>query len=86
MFFFFFNHWSIDLFQSNQRFEAIEFMDRLVSEKLYIFCINLYAEILIPVSTVSAGNAWDQILDPSTKKRKCLHFPSLAAKASETKN
>ena len=30
----FFDHWSNHLFQSNQRFQAIEFMDRPVPEKL----------------------------------------------------
>ena len=31
----------IHLFQSNQRFQAIKFVDRLVPEKLDIFGINL---------------------------------------------
>ena len=31
---FFFDHWSNYLFQSNQRFQAIEFVDRLVPEKV----------------------------------------------------
>ena len=30
----FFDHWSNKLFQSNHRFQAIEFVDRPVSEKL----------------------------------------------------
>ena len=30
----FFDHWSNHLFQSNQRFQAIEFVDRPVPEKL----------------------------------------------------
>ena len=32
--FFIFDHWSNDLFKSNQRFQAIEFVDRHVPEKL----------------------------------------------------
>ena len=32
--FFFFDHRSVHLFQSNKRFEAIELMDRPVPEKL----------------------------------------------------
>ena len=35
------HHWGIHLFQSNQRFQAIEFVDQPVPEKLQIFCINL---------------------------------------------
>ena len=31
------DHFSNHLFQSNQRFQAIEFVDRPVPEKLYIF-------------------------------------------------
>ena len=34
-------HWSIHLFQSNQNFQAIEFVDCTVPEKLDIFRINL---------------------------------------------
>ena len=34
-------HWSIHLFQTNQCFQAIEFMDQLIPEKLNIFHINL---------------------------------------------
>ena len=55
----FFKHWSIYLFQSNQRFQAIEFVDRPVPIKLYIFRINLpclafdMPRYLSPVSTVS---------------------------------
>ena len=37
----FFDHWSIHLFQSNQRVQAIEFVDRPFPKKLYIFRINL---------------------------------------------
>ena len=37
----FFDYWSIHLFQSNQLFEAIEFVDRPSPEKLDIFCRNL---------------------------------------------
>ena len=36
------DHWSIHLFQSNQRFQAIEFVDRPVLEKFDIFRINLF--------------------------------------------
>ena len=35
------HHWSIHLFQSNQHFQAIEFVDRPVLEKFDIFRINL---------------------------------------------
>ena len=35
------NHSSIHLFQSNQRFQAIEFVDQPIPEKLNIFRINL---------------------------------------------
>ena len=35
------DHWSSHLFQSNQRFQAIEFVDRTVLEKFDIFRINL---------------------------------------------
>ena len=34
LFFFFFDHWSDHLFQSNQRFQAIEFVNRPVPDKL----------------------------------------------------
>ena len=34
-------YWSIHLFQRNQRFQAIEFVDWLVPEKPNIFQINL---------------------------------------------
>ena len=37
----FFNHWIIHSLQSNQHFQAIEFMDWLVLEKRYIFHVNL---------------------------------------------
>ena len=38
---YFLDHRSIHLFQSNQRFQAIEFADRRVPEKLYSLCINI---------------------------------------------
>ena len=38
---FFLDHWSIHSFQSNQRCQAIEFVNQPVQEKLAIFCINL---------------------------------------------
>ena len=66
---FFFNHWSIHLFQSNRRFQAIEFVDQPVPIKLYTFRINLpcmafvMPRYLSPVSTVSARNAWDHADD-----------------------
>ena len=82
--FFFFNHWSTHLFQSNQRFQAIEFVDRTVREKLYIFCINLpcmalvlnfrHAEILISSFHGLRSDAWDHDddLGPThEKKKKC---------------
>ena len=54
----FFNHWSSHLFQSNQRFQGIEFVDRTVPEKLYIFNLPCMAFVtpryLSPISTVSA--------------------------------
>ena len=37
----FLDHSSIHLFQSNQRFQAIEFVDQPIPEKLNIFRINL---------------------------------------------
>ena len=37
----FFDHWSNHLFQSNQRFQAIEIVNRPVPEKLDIFHINI---------------------------------------------
>ena len=37
----FFDHWSIHFFQSKQCFQAIEFVDWPILEKLYIFQINL---------------------------------------------
>ena len=60
---------SVYLFQSNQRFQAIEFVDRHVSEKaLNLFFLKLSSgktyvasitqRFLFPVSTVSARNAW----------------------------
>ena len=61
-------------FQSNQHFEAIEFVDQLVQENLYIFRINLPCMAFImprhlsPVFTVPAGNAWDRIWGPQTRK------------------
>ena len=36
-----FQHLSINLFQSHQSFQVIEFVDRIVPEELEIFCINL---------------------------------------------
>ena len=65
-------------FQSNQHFEAIEFVDRLVQENLYIFHINLPCMALVmprylsPVFTVPAGNAWDRIWGPQTKKETLI--------------
>ena len=36
---YFFDHWSIHLFQSNQRFQAIKLVDRLVPEKFTSFAL-----------------------------------------------
>ena len=36
----FFDHWSYQLFQSNQRFQAIEIVNRPFPEKFDIFSIN----------------------------------------------
>ena len=44
--FFFFDHWSNHLFQSNQRFQAIEFVDRHVPEKLDIGFLFYEHEVL----------------------------------------
>ena len=61
----FFDHWRNHLFQSYQRFQAIEFVDRPVPEKLEIFRLFLcmhgfrHASILSTVFTVFAKNAWD---------------------------
>ena len=40
-FFFFFDHWNIHYFQSNQRFQATEFVDRPQQQKLDTFRISL---------------------------------------------
>ena len=68
--FFFLDHWSVHLFQRNQRFQAIEFVDWPVREKLLIALIfpklssqtcvaSVTQRLLFPGSTVSARNAWD---------------------------
>ena len=90
----FFDHWRNHLFQSYQRFQAIEFVDRPVPEKLKIFRLFLcmhgfrHASILSTVFTVFAKNAWDHNFPfwhgHRKKKAKRLHFKSLAAKASES--
>ena len=90
----FFDHWRNHLFQSYQRFQAIEFVDRPVPEKLEIFRLFLcmhgfrHASILSTVFTVFAKNAWDHNFPfwhgHRKKKAKRLHFKSLAAKASES--
>ena len=90
----FFDHWINHLFQSYQRFQAIEFVDRPVPEKLEIFRLFLcmhgfrHASILSTVFTVFAKNAWDHNFPfwhgHRKKKAKRLHFKSIAAKASES--
>ena len=45
---------SVHLLRSNQHFQAIEFVDRHVSDKL----ASITQRFLVPVSTVSARNAW----------------------------
>ena len=80
-----FPHWSIHLFQSNQRFQAIEFVDRSAPEKLDIFAVifpklssqNICMALGTPrflsaVSTVSARNAWDHesAFDVHTRKKE----------------
>ena len=84
----FFNHWSIHLFQNNQRFQAIEFEDQPFPEKLYIFRITFHCmasvtlRYLSPVSTVFASNAWhyDARFGAPTRRKKKRN----TAKASET--
>ena len=92
----FISHWSIYLCQSNQRFQAIEFVNSPVPEKLYIFRINLHCmafvtpKLLSPVSTVSGRNAWhnDLLFGADTRKKKKktekkrLHFRSATARST----
>ena len=74
-----------EVFTCNQRFQAIEFVDRSVPEKLDIFavifpklssqniCMALVTpRFLSPVSTVSARNAWDHEspFDVHTRKKE----------------
>ena len=91
--FFFFDHWSNHLFQSNQLFQVIEFVDQPVPVKVDIFRSFLFlcmAFVISPVSMVSAKNAWgpqshfEHTNTHMTHKKKCLQFKSLAAKASKT--
>ena len=91
LFFFFFNHWSIHLFQSNQRFQAIRFVDRPVPEKIYIFHITLIScmafvtpRYLSPVSTAMISFSGRVHEKKKKKGKKSSHFLRLAAKASET--
>ena len=76
----FFDHWRNHLFQSYQRFQAIEFVDRPVPEKLKIFRLFLcmhgfrHASILSTVFTVFAKNAWDH------------NFPCFLARTQEKKS
>ena len=52
---FFFDHRSVHMFQSNQCFQAIEFIDRRILHKT---CMALVTQrFLFPVSTVSTRNA-----------------------------
>ena len=71
---------SVHLLQGNQRFQAMEFVDRHVSEKNLIFPklssqnmrSFLTKRFLVPVSTVFARNAWHN--DPphlTPKRQKC---------------
>ena len=65
------NSWTNQFQKSSTSFENI--VDHITIQNVYIY----------PVSTVSARNTWDH--DPfwhtqtKTKKKKCLHFQSLAA-------
>ena len=43
---FFFDHWSDQLFQNNQHFQAIEFLDQLVPEKLDMGFLSYGHEVL----------------------------------------
>ena len=43
---FFFDHWSDQLFQNNQHFQAIEFLDQPVPEKLYMGFLFYGHEVL----------------------------------------
>ena len=74
----FFDHWSNHLFQSNQHFQVIEFVNRPVQEKLDIshrfLCIAfVMMQFLSPVSTVSARNARDQSKASETNDKMQLH-------------
>ena len=90
----FFDHWSNHLFQSNQRFQVIEFMDQPVPEALDIFrSFPFYAWLLLypqfPWYLLRMPEDHNPILHTHTNtnmtnKKKCLQFKSLAAKASKT--
>ena len=50
----FFDHWSNHLFQSNQRFQAKEFVDRPVPEKLDIFrSVLFYGHEVLQVESMT---------------------------------
>ena len=80
--------YSVHLFQSNQRFSAIEFVDRHVSEKLKIYsflsflhktCVaSVKQRFLFPVSTVSARNTWhhDPCLRPTYEEKRLADYES----------
>ena len=89
----------LHLFQSHQCFQTIEFVDRTVQEKLYIFLCKIssqnkawrcdMSQFLSPVFSVYTRNAWDHeplLAQTHPKNKKRLHFLSLAAKANETNN
>ena len=67
--FFFSDHWIVHLLQCNQPFQAIEFVDLPLPEKLKSLSFlsflrktgvaSVTQRFLFPVSTVAARNAWD---------------------------
>ena len=53
----FFDHWSDQLFQNNQHFQAIEFLDQPVPEKLdmgFLFCGHKELQVECAVSQVQS--------------------------------
>ena len=64
----FIDHWSNHLFQSNQRFQAIEFVDWRVPEKLDIFRSFLfYGHEVLQVECVTVKYKATRINTPATQ-------------------